>query len=117
MTLPGFPLVPWNVTASLQEQKIEAGDIVLGLGSNGVHSNGFALVRKIIEDLELDYSNEAPFGDGTLGRTLLTPTVLYVNACLAALKVGGVHAMAHITGGGLTENLPRVSAGWLGCYH
>ena len=87
---------------------VALGDLLIGLPSSGVHSNGFSLVRRIVADKGLTWDSPAPFGDSTLGVALLTPTVLYVNACLAALKVGGVHAMAHITGGGLTENLPRV---------
>ena len=84
------------------------GDVLIGLPASGVHSNGFSLVRKIIADQGLSWDSPAPFGDKSLGAALLTPTALYVTSCLAALKVGGVHAMAHITGGGLTENLPRV---------
>jgi phosphoribosylformylglycinamidine cyclo-ligase len=84
------------------------GDVLIGLPSSGVHSNGFSLVRRIVADKGLTWESPAPFGDGTLGAALLTPTALYVTSCLAALTVGGVHAMAHITGGGLTENLPRI---------
>ena len=89
-------------------QGVAAGDVLIGLPSSGVHSNGFSLVRKIVADHGLTWDSPAPFGTGTLGAELLTPTTLYVKACLAALRAGGVHAMAHITGGGLTENLPRV---------
>ena len=81
---------------------VALGDLLIGLPSSGIHSNGFSLVRRIVADKGLTWDSPAPFGDSTLGAALLTPTVLYVNACLAALKVGGVHAMAHITGGGLT---------------
>ena len=84
------------------------GDVLIGLPSSGVHSNGFSLVRRIVADKGLTWESPAPFGDGNLGAALLTPTALYVTPCLAALTVGGVHAMAHITGGGLTENLPRI---------
>ena len=89
-------------------QGVAAGDVLIGLPSSGVHSNGFSLVRRIVADQGLTWDSPAPSGTGTLGAALLTPTALYVKACLAALKAGGVHAMAHITGGGLTENLPRV---------
>ena len=87
---------------------VTPGDVLIGLPASGVHSNGFSLVRKIVADQRLSLDSPAPFGDTSLGAALLTPTALYVTSCLAALKVGGVHAMAHITGGGLTENLPRV---------
>jgi phosphoribosylformylglycinamidine cyclo-ligase len=80
----------------------------LGLASDGVHSNGYSLVRKLVEVSGLGWDADCPFGEGTLGEALLTPTRLYVKQCLAAVRAGGVHALAHITGGGLTENLPRV---------
>lgn len=92
---------------------VAVGDVLVGLPSSGVHSNGFSLVRRIVADQGLNWDSPAPFGVGSLGKVLLTPTALYVTACLAAIKVGGVHAMAHITGGGLTENLPRVFTGEL----
>ncbi|QDY69196.1 phosphoribosylformylglycinamidine cyclo-ligase [Qingshengfaniella alkalisoli] len=87
---------------------VSVGDVVLGLASDGVHSNGFSLVRKVAELEGLTWASPAPFGYGTLGEQLLTPTRLYVTQVLAAIQAGGVHALAHITGGGLTENLPRV---------
>ena len=90
------------------------GDVLLGLVSDGVHSNGYSLVRRIVEVSGLDWSDDAPFADGQLGSNLLTPTRLYVKSTLAALKHGGVHALAHITGGGLTENLPRILPEGLG---
>lgn len=93
---------------------IRAGDVVLGLASDGVHSNGFSLVRKVAEVAGLDWGSVAPFASGTLGDALLTPTRLYVKPLLSALKAGGVHGLAHITGGGLTENLPRVLPDGLG---
>ncbi|WP_425087264.1 phosphoribosylformylglycinamidine cyclo-ligase [Stappia sp.] len=87
-----------------------AGDVLLALGSSGVHSNGYSLVRKIVERSGLDWSADAPFAPGTsLGSALMTPTRIYVKPLLAALKAGpGIKALAHITGGGLPENLPRV---------
>lgn len=87
---------------------VGAGDVLLGLASDGVHSNGYSLVRKLVEMSGLGWDADCPFGDGTLGSVLLTPTRLYVRAALDAVRAGGVHALAHITGGGLTENLPRV---------
>ncbi|MEM9250514.1 MAG: phosphoribosylformylglycinamidine cyclo-ligase [Pseudomonadota bacterium] len=87
---------------------VAADDVVLGLASDGVHSNGFSLVRRIVEDQGLAWEDPAQFGALTLGEELLTPTRIYVPAVLRALQAGGVHAVAHVTGGGLTENLPRV---------
>ncbi|HUF86922.1 MAG TPA: phosphoribosylformylglycinamidine cyclo-ligase [Thermohalobaculum sp.] len=83
------------------------GDVLLGLASSGVHSNGFALVRRIVADSGLDWDDPCPFADVPLGAALLTPTRIYVKPVLAAIRAGGVRAVAHITGGGLTENLPR----------
>jgi len=87
---------------------IAAGDVLLGLASDGVHSNGYSLVRRIVERSGLDWDAECPFGSGTLGAALLAPTRLYVTSTLAALRAGALNGLAHITGGGLTENLPRV---------
>ncbi len=88
---------------------VSDGDIVLGLASDGVHSNGFSLLRKIVERSALEYDDSAPFDpERTLGQVFLTPTRLYVKSCLAAIRSGGIRALAHITGGGLTENIPRV---------
>jgi phosphoribosylformylglycinamidine cyclo-ligase len=87
---------------------VAQGDVLLGLGSDGVHSNGYSLVRKLVENSGLAWGDDCPWGDGTLGEALLAPTRLYVSQALAAIREGGVHALAHITGGGLTENLPRV---------
>ena len=87
---------------------VVAGDVLLGLASDGVHSNGYSLVRRIVEVSCLGWGDDAPFTDGTLGAALLAPTRLYVKPALLAVEQGGVHALAHITGGGLTENLPRV---------
>ncbi len=90
------------------------GDLLLGLASDGVHSNGYSLVRRLVEISALGWDADCPWGQGTLGESLLTPTRLYVKPALAAVRAGGVHALAHITGGGLTENLPRVLPGHLG---
>ncbi len=91
------------------------GDILLGLASNGVHSNGYSFVRKVVELSGLGWDAPSPFSDGTLGQALLTPTRLYVKQALAAVRAGGVHGLAHITGGGLTENPPRVLPDGLAC--
>ncbi len=93
---------------------VQDGDVLLGLTSDGVHSNGFSFVRKVVEMAGLGWDAPAPFAGGTLGAALLTPTRLYVKPALAAIRSGGVHALAHITGGGLTENLPRVLPETLG---
>ena len=95
-------------------QGVVAGDVLLGLASNGVHSNGYSLVRTVVEKAGLKWSDPCPFGEGTVGQVLLAPTRLYVKQALAAVNAGGVHALAHITGGGLTENLPRVLPQGLG---
>ncbi len=84
------------------------GDVLIGVASSGVHSNGYSLVRKVVEKSGLSWDAEAPFAPGVrLGEALLTPTRLYVKSALEALRVGGVKGFAHITGGGVTENLPR----------
>ncbi|MDO6725334.1 phosphoribosylformylglycinamidine cyclo-ligase [Cognatishimia sp. 1_MG-2023] len=93
---------------------VKAGDVLLGLASNGVHSNGYSLVRKLVEVSGLTWADDCPWEDGTLGAALLKPTRLYVKQALEAVRAGGVHALAHITGGGLTENLPRVLPEGLG---
>ena len=93
---------------------IKEEDILLGLASNGVHSNGFSLVRKIVEATNLDWKAPSPFSGSILGADLLAPTRIYVTACMAALKTGHLKGLAHITGGGLTENLPRVLPKGLG---
>lgn len=85
---------------------IQAGDVVLGLASSGLHSNGFSLARKVFEGRPL--SEPAGFESGTLAEALLRPTRIYVRATEAALAVGGVHGLCHITGGGLPLNLPRI---------
>ncbi|MFT6674363.1 MAG: phosphoribosylformylglycinamidine cyclo-ligase [Sulfitobacter sp.] len=93
---------------------VSEGDVLLGLPSDGVHSNGYSLVRKIVELSGLSWDDSCPWGAGTLGAALLTPTKLYVKGAVAALRGDCVNALAHITGGGLTENLPRVLPEGLG---
>ena len=105
--LAGFAVGAMERGADLPRDVV-AGDVLLGLASDGVHSNGYSLVRRIVELSGLGWDDDAPFADGSLGEALLTPTRLYVQPALAAVRAGGVHALAHITGGGLTENLPRV---------
>jgi phosphoribosylformylglycinamidine cyclo-ligase len=86
----------------------QAGDVLIGLASSGVHSNGFSLVRKIIETCNVSLA--LPFEGTTLGAALLTPTRIYVKPVLAVLQQFPVHAICHVTGGGLPGNLPRVLA-------
>jgi len=106
-----FDLAGFSVGAMERGQSLPsgvgAGDVLLGIASDGVHSNGYSLVRKIVDRSGLGWDVQAPFADTTLGAALLTPTRVYVRAALAALATGGLHGLAHITGGGLTENLPR----------
>ncbi|MCP5085662.1 MAG: phosphoribosylformylglycinamidine cyclo-ligase [Rhodobacteraceae bacterium] len=90
------------------------GDVLIGLPSSGVHSNGYSLVRKIVEQSGLAWSDPCPFGDGPLSNHLLEPTKIYVRPAVAALNTGKLKALAHITGGGLSENLPRALPGGLG---
>ncbi len=107
--LAGFSVGAVERDAILDGSAVEAGDVVLGLASSGVHSNGYSLVRKLVADSGLSWGDPAPFFPGkTLGQALMVPTRIYVKPLLAAIKAGGVHAMAHITGGGLWENIPRV---------
>lgn len=91
-------------------ERMAAGDVLIGLASSGVHSNGYSLVRKVVELAGLDWTDPAPFApQQTLGDALLAPTRLYVKACLPLIKAGLVNGLAHITGGGLVENPPRMT--------
>jgi phosphoribosylformylglycinamidine cyclo-ligase len=114
-----FDLAGFAVGAMERGQDLPAGvtkgDVILGLASNGVHSNGYSFVRKVVELSGLGWDAPSPFCDGTLGQALLTPTRLYVKQALAAIRAGGVHGLAHITGGGLTENPPRILPDGLAC--
>ncbi|RPB25650.1 phosphoribosylformylglycinamidine cyclo-ligase [Terfezia boudieri ATCC MYA-4762] len=96
-----------NLLPKMSEMK--EGDVLLGLKSSGFHSNGFSLIRRIVEDAGLEYTDPAPW-DSTksVGESLLTPTKIYVRSCYTAAQKGLVKGMAHITGGGLTENIPRM---------
>jgi phosphoribosylformylglycinamidine cyclo-ligase len=94
---------------------VAEGDVLIGLASNGVHSNGLSLVRRIVERSGIGWGDPCPWKDDeSLGAALLAPTRLYVRPVQAALASGGVRGLAHITGGGLTENLPRVLPDGLG---
>ena len=111
--LAGFAVGAMERGAALPRD-VAAGDVLLGLRSDGVHSNGYSLVRRVVEHAGLGWADASPFGPGPLGAALLAPTRLYVKPALAAIRAGGVHGLAHVTGGGLTENLPRVLPEGLG---
>jgi phosphoribosylformylglycinamidine cyclo-ligase len=114
--LAGFAVGAAERGTLLPRADIRAGDAVLGLASSGVHSNGFSLVRRIVEASGLGFDAPAPFSPVmTLGGALLAPTKLYVRSCLRAIReTGAVKALAHITGGGFTDNIPRVLPKHLG---
>ena len=105
--LAGFCVGAVERAEMLTGSRIAPGDVVLGLASSGVHSNGFSLVRRIIAEREWNLNEILPIGR-TLGETLLEPTRIYVRALLPAIRSGLIHGLAHITGGGLLENIPRV---------
>jgi phosphoribosylformylglycinamidine cyclo-ligase len=108
--LAGFAVGAVARAALLPRADIAPGDVVIGLASTGVHANGFSLVRRIVAASGLAWNAPAPFNSAhSLGEALLTPTRLYVRSCLAAVRnTRAVKALAHITGGGFTENIPRV---------
>ncbi|CAA6604612.1 phosphoribosylaminoimidazole synthetase [Rhodospirillaceae bacterium LM-1] len=107
--LAGFAVGAAERGTLIDGSGVQAGDVILGLASNGVHSNGFSLVRRILEKVGLKPSDPAPFEPGkSAGDALLAPTRIYVKSCLAGVRAGHVKALAHITGGGLYENVPRV---------
>lgn len=103
--IAGFSVGAAEKEDLLNPENTKAGQVVIGLPSTGVHSNGFSLVRKIIRDNNI--SLDEKFGDSTIGKTLLTPTKIYVKEVLKVLKEVKVAGIAHITGGGFHENLPR----------
>lgn len=108
--LAGFAVGAAERGSLLPRGDIAAGDVLVGLRSSGLHSNGFSLVRQLVSNEGLDWDAPAPFApDQALGPALLTPTKIYVSPVLKAIKdTGAIKAIAHITGGGLIENLPRV---------
>ena len=105
--LAGFAVGVVEKSKVINGRSIRPGDVVLGLASNGAHSNGYSLIRKIIERSNPDLDAEFD-GGKTLRQAIIAPTRLYVKPILAALKKFEIKGMAHITGGGLTENIPRV---------
>lgn len=101
--LAGFAVGVVDKPNLIDSSKVQVGDVLVGVASSGPHSNGYSLIRKILERDSVD----SPFGGSTLGETLLTPTKIYVKALLDVIAHSEVHGMAHITGGGITENIPR----------
>ncbi|HZQ12079.1 MAG TPA: phosphoribosylformylglycinamidine cyclo-ligase [Pseudolabrys sp.] len=114
--LAGFAVGAAERNALLPRGDIAAGDVIIGLASSGVHSNGYSLVRKVVEKSKLKWTEPAPFApDGTLGEAIITPTRIYVKSCLAAIReTKAVKGLAHITGGGFPDNIPRVLPKGLG---
>ncbi|WP_442577782.1 phosphoribosylformylglycinamidine cyclo-ligase [Mesorhizobium sp. ASY16-5R] len=108
--LAGFAVGAAERGQLLPTDDIVEGDVILGLASSGLHSNGFSLTRKIVELSGLGWDDPAPFADGlTLGEALLEPTRIYVKPLLKAIRgTHGIKALAHITGGGFPDNIPRV---------
>jgi len=107
--LAGFAIGAVEREEALTGTGVNPGDIILGLGSSGFHSNGYSLVRRVVEKSGLGYDSPAPFDRiGSLAESLLTPTRIYVKSCLAAIRAGHIKALCHITGGGFIDNLPRV---------
>ncbi|MET0596458.1 MAG: phosphoribosylformylglycinamidine cyclo-ligase [Mesorhizobium sp.] len=108
--LAGFAVGAAERGQLLPTDDIVEGDVLLGLASSGVHSNGFSLVRRIVEESGLSYAGPAPFAEGsTLAEALLVPTRIYVKPVLKAIRgTHGIKALAHITGGGFPDNIPRV---------
>jgi phosphoribosylformylglycinamidine cyclo-ligase len=105
--LAGFCVGAVERSAVLTGERIAPGHVILGLASSGVHSNGFSLVRRIIAEREWDLNQSLPNGQ-TLGEALIEPTRIYVQSMLPVIQSGGIDGIAHITGGGFIENIPRV---------
>jgi phosphoribosylformylglycinamidine cyclo-ligase len=107
--LAGFVVGAVEREQYLDGSRVRSDDIILGLPSSGIHSNGYSLVRNVVRDLGLSYADSAPFDPSrSLGEALLEPTRLYIRSGLVAARTGHVNAIAHITGGGLPGNLPRM---------
>ena len=113
--IAGFTVGAVEKEELIDGSKVAEGDVLIGLPSTGVHSNGFSLVRKIVADAKLDLnSHYEETGEQTLGEMLLTPTAIYVKPVLKLIKTVEVHGVAHITGGGFDENIPRILSEGLG---
>ena len=104
--IAGFSVGVVEKEKLIDGSKVEVGDTIVGIASSGVHSNGFSLVRRIINESMDTY--DTPFEGSTVGETLLTPTKIYIKPVLEVIKNVDVHAICHITGGGFDENIPRV---------
>ena len=104
--IAGFSVGVVEKSKLIDGSKVEVGDTIVGIASSGVHSNGFSLVRRIINESMDTY--DTPFENSTVGETLLTPTKIYIKPVLEVIKNVDVHAICHITGGGFDENIPRV---------
>jgi phosphoribosylformylglycinamidine cyclo-ligase len=104
--LAGFSVGVVEKSKIIDPSKVRSGDVLIGLASSGPHSNGYSLIRKVLE--RSGASLDSAFGDSTLGETLLAPTEIYVKTIAALPQEIDLHALAHITGGGFTENIPRV---------
>jgi len=107
--LAGFAVGAVERNSLLPRMKdIKVNDVIIGISSSGFHSNGYSLIRKLLEVKQIKYSDYTPFDPSiTFGQALLVPTKIYVKSLLPVIKSGKVKALAHITGGGLTENIPR----------
>ena len=105
--LAGFSVGIVDQEKIIRKESVQAGDVILGLPSSGIHSNGYSLVRKVFDVEHASLETHVDELGLTLGEALLTPTRIYVLPVLAALKTGGVHGVSHITGGGFYENIPR----------
>lgn len=107
--IAGFTVGVVEKLKLIDGSKVKVGDALVGIASTGVHSNGFSLVRKIVADAGLEFTQEIPeFGGKRLGDVLLTPTKIYVKQVLDVIRNCDVHGVAHITGGGFDENIPRI---------
>lgn len=107
--IAGFTVGAVDRCNLIDGSKVKTGDVLVGIASSGVHSNGFSLVRKIVKDAGLDLGKKyEETGDNTLGEMLLTPTRIYVKPVLEVIRNVDVHGVAHITGGGFDENIPRI---------
>ena len=104
--IAGFSVGVVEKSKLIDGSKVEFKDTIIGIASSGVHSNGFSLVRRIVNESMDNY--DTPFENSTLGETLLTPTKIYIKPVLEVIKNVDVHAICHITGGGFDENIPRV---------
>lgn len=113
--IAGFTVGAVEKEELIDGSKVAEGDVLIGLPSTGVHSNGFSLVRKIVADAKLDLNSRyEETGEQSLGEMLLTPTAIYVKPVLKLIKTVEVHGVAHITGGGFDENIPRILSEGLG---